>query len=84
MKKDNNAPLAVDLEIEGYKVSYFPLEIEVRGMNNRENNETLKSIHKYCIQRQHYKDFRNLILKTMVLASNFIFIFRDQSKWTQE
>ena len=83
-KGDKHAPLVAYLEIEDYKVSYFPLEIGVRGTIEKDNYKTLKSVYKYCIQELHYRGLKNLISKTTVLASHFIFLSRDQFEWIEE
>ena len=80
-KSNKYAPLISDLQQTGHKVTFLPLEIGVRGIINKANEKTLKIIHKFCKQETNFKSFKDLISKSTVCASYFIFLCRDQKEW---
>ena len=81
IKTNKYAPLVRDILSQGHKVNFIPLEIGVRGIVNNENENSIRRIQKLCKNTVTFKFLREIISKTAVSASYYIFLSRDQSGW---
>ena len=81
LKSNKYAPLVSDLTRTGYKIEFIPLEVGVRGIINKENQTSIHKITKLCEQKTTAKYLRDIISKTAVSTSYFIFLSRDESEW---
>ena len=81
LKTERYSSLISDIKLKGYKTDFIPLEVGVRGILNRENQESIRKISKLCNERTSSKSLHKSISKSAVSASYFIFLSRDEEAW---
>ena len=81
-KSEKYAPLVADLA-RTHIVSFFPIEVSVRGQISKENRSRLNSfLFKCCSDpRNISKSFLNVASKTALLSSYSIFCARKEPTW---
>ena len=72
----------LDLQTNGYTPNIEPFEIGSRGHVTKNNEKTLKQIHKFCNPDIKFKSFLNNISSLAVQGSYYLFISRKEAQWS--
>ena len=83
LKTEKYSSLVQDIEEKGYKVTFLPLEISVRGIISKDNKDTIQKIVKICDKGTTAKTINQDLSKLAVIASYYIFISRNET-WKEE
>ena len=75
--------LISDLGCTGYKAILYTIEKGCRGLIDKENKETLKSILTKCKFSGKFKEFILELSKSAILGSFEIFTSRKERNWNE-
>ena len=80
-KSNKYTPLVNDIIANGYKVTFFTLEIGSRGFINARNKSQLKSIHKLFNIKETFKSFLKKLSKISIISSFVIYHAKSEPTW---
>ena len=81
-KSNKYAPLVSDITENGFKVSFYAIEIGSRGFINDRNNKQLKAIHRLFNIKESYKVFVRKLSKISVISRFVIYHAKNEPTWT--
>ena len=76
------APLVSDITENGFKVSFYAIEIGSRGFINDRNKKQLKVIHRLFNIKESFKVFVRKLSKISVISSFVIYHAKNEPTWT--
>ena len=80
-KVEKYSSLVRDIQDNGYTVSFYAIEIGVRGLVDRNNKRHLKRILKTCNSNIRPNEFFQTLSKLAILSSFTIFYSRKERAW---
>ncbi len=81
LKVDRYRQLISDIEDNGYRVKYFPVEIGSRAYIAKNNINRLKAFLKYTTNNVKFNSAKNEICKITLVASFVIFHSKHEEEW---
>ena len=78
-KTEKYSSLIQDIQEKGYGIQFIPLEVGVRGIVNKQNKESIKTISHFTFANKN--QLTKNLSKQAVTASYYIFLNRNQTDW---